>query len=206
MRGRRLPWKAVPAAALAGSQLGHLLVYALRLGPEGLAATGTGAHAYLPSLATALAGLGGGAFLGVLVVLAAARMLTSRRSRAQRLERPPVLDLMAVIFAAQLALFAVQETAEALLTGRAVPTPGDLLLWGTLGQLPIAALAALALSWLTAGLRNALQDLTTAQASARLTPSVGVAWAAGPAPAPALVVAWSPGHRLLRRGPPGPSR
>src|SRR5438105_593039 len=60
MRGQRLPWKAVPAAALAGSQLGHLLVYALRLGPEGLAAAGSGAHAYLPSLATALAGAGAG--------------------------------------------------------------------------------------------------------------------------------------------------
>jgi hypothetical protein len=206
MRGRRLPWKAVPAAALAGSQLGHLLVYALRLGPEGLAAAGTGAHAYLPSLATALGGLAGGAFLAVLVVLAAARMLSTRGDRTRRFERPPALDLMAVIFAAQLSLFAVQETAEALLTGRAVPTAGDLLLWGTLGQLPIAALAALALSWLTAGLRIALQDLSLARASARLTPSVGVTLATGPSPAPALVVAWSPGRRLLRRGPPGPAR
>ncbi|MBJ7596579.1 hypothetical protein [Candidatus Nephthysia bennettiae] len=205
MRGRRLPWKAVPAAALAGSQLGHLLVYALRLGPEGLAATGTGAHAYLPSLATALAGLGGGAFLGVLVVLAAARILATRRGGLQRFERPPVLDLMAVIFAAQLTLFAVQETAEAVLTGRTVPTAGDLLLWGTLGQLPIAALAALALSWLTAGLRIALQDLTHARASARLTASVSIRPVSAPV-APALVIAWSPGRRLLRRGPPGPAR
>jgi hypothetical protein len=100
-------------------------------------------HLTVPSpLATALAGLGGGAFLGVLVVLAAVRMLATRRDRTQRFERPPVLDLMALIFAAQLALFGVRETAEALLTGRAVPTAGDLLLWGTLGQPPIAALAA----------------------------------------------------------------
>jgi hypothetical protein len=133
-------------------------------------------------------------------------MLATRRARAQQFERPPALDLMAVIFAAQLSLFALQETAEALLTGRAVPTAGDLLLWGTLGQLPIAALAALALSWLTAGLRIALQDLSHARVSARLTPSAGVAPAAGLAPAPALVVAWSPGRRLLRRGPPGPAR
>src|SRR5438105_3633657 len=202
MRGRRLPWKAVPAAALAGSQLGHLFVYALRLGPEGLAAVGSGAHGYFPALATAVAGIGGGAFMGVLVVLGAARILAARGGSARVLERPPILDLLAVLFAAQLFLFAGQETAEALLTGRPAPTAADLLLWGTLGQLPIAALAALALSWLTASFRRALEDLTHARASAQVSSSVRITPLAAPPRAPALVVAWSPGHRLPRRGPP----
>ena len=202
MRGRRLPWKAVPAAALAGSQLGHLFVYALRLGPEGLAAAGSGVHAYFPALATAIAGIGGGAFLGVLVVLGAARILAARGGSARVIERPPILDLLAVLFAAQLFVFAGQETAEALLTGRPAPTAADLLLWGTLGQLPIAALAALALSWLAASFRRALEDLAYARASAQLSPSVRIAPPAGPPRAPALVVAWSPGRRLPRRGPP----
>jgi hypothetical protein len=202
MRGRRLPWKAVPAAAVAGSQLGHLLVYALRLGPEGLTASGSGAHGYFPALATALAGIGGGAFLVVLVVLGAARIVAARGGSARVVERPPILDLLAVIFAAQLCVFAGQETAEALLTGRPAPSAADLLLWGTLGQLPIAALAALSLSWLTASFRRALDDLTHARASARLTSSVRIAPAGAAQAAPALVVAWSPGHRLRRRGPP----
>jgi hypothetical protein len=202
MRGRRLPWKAVPAAAVAGSQLGHLLVYALRLGPEGLTASGSGAHGYFPALATALAGIGGGAFLVLLVVLGAARIVAARGGSARVVERPPILDLLAVIFAAQLCVFAGQETAEALLTGRPAPSAADLLLWGTLGQLPIAALAALSLSWLTASFRRALDDLTHARATARLTSSVRIAPAGAGQAARALVVAWSPGHRLRRRGPP----
>jgi hypothetical protein len=187
---------------VAGSQLGHLLVYALRLGPEGLTASGSGAHGYFPALATALAGIGGGAFLVVLVVLGAARIVAARGGSARVVERPPILDLLAVIFAAQLCVFAGQETAEALLTGRPAPSAADLLLWGTLGQLPIAALAALGLSWLTASFRRALDDLTHARASARLTSSVRIAPAGAAQAAPALVVAWSPGHRLRRRGPP----
>jgi hypothetical protein len=204
MRGRRLPWKAIPAAALAGSQLGHLLVYALRLGPEGLTASGSGAHGYFPALATAIAGIAGGTFLGALVVLGAARILAARGAGARVFERPPALDLLAVLFATQLSVFAGQETAEALLTGRAAPTAADLLLWGTLGQLPIAALAALALSWLTVSFRRALADLAHARASASLAPSVPIMAAGAPPRAVALVVAWSPGRRLPRRGPPPP--
>lgn len=202
MRGRRLPWKAIPAAALAGSQLGHLFVYALRLGPEGLGSAGSGAHGYFPALAMALAGIAGGAFLAALVVLGAARILVARGGGARVFERPPTLDLMAVLFALQLSAFAGQETAEALLTGRPAPTAADLILWGTLGQLPIAALAALALSWLTAGFRRALADLTCARASAPLSRTLGVRVPGRPKRASALVVAWSPGLRLPRRGPP----
>ena len=98
MRGRRLPWKAIPAAALAGSQLGHLLVYALRLGPEGLAAAGSGAHRYLPTLLTAVAGVGGGAFLCVLVVLGAARfaeLLCVHRLWHRRTERDELRQKLA---------------------------------------------------------------------------------------------------------------
>jgi hypothetical protein len=201
MRGRRLPWKAIPAAALAGSQLGHLLVYTLRLGPEGLAASGSGAHGYLPSLATALAGLTGASFLAALAVLAASRILAARGGRGVVFERPSVFDLLAVLFAAQLCLFAVQETAEALLTGRVVRSVADLLLWGTLGQLPIAALAALALSWLTASFRRAIHDLSQAGASARMAASARPEPAVHRTSDPPLLV-WSPGHTLPRRGPP----
>jgi hypothetical protein len=156
-------------------------------------------------LLTAVAGVGGGAFLCVLVVLGAARILAARGSRARVLERPPTLDLVAVLFAAQLSVFAGQETAEALLTGRAAPTVADLLLWGTLGQLPIAALAAVALSWLTVSFRRALEDLSHAHATARLAPSLRVAPGGAPLRWPAMVMAWSPGRELPRRGPPEPA-
>jgi hypothetical protein len=204
MRGRRLPWQAIPAAALAGSQLGHLLVYTLRLGPEGLAASGSGAHAYFPSLATAVAGGAGGLFLAALAVLAAARIVGARGAGMRIFERPPALDLTAVLFAGQLGLFTLQETAEAALTGRAAPSAGDLLLWGTLGQLPIAAIAGLALSWLTAQFRRALSDLSTARASARLAPARRLGPATPLSLTPAPVPAWSPGRTLRRRGPPQP--
>lgn len=206
MRGRRLPWRAIPATALAASQLGHLLVYGLRLGPGALDAQGSGAHAYLPSLAAVVAGLAGGAFLAALVAVGAARILAARGSGARELDRPPYLDLVALLFAGQLSVFAVQETAEALLSGRPAGTAADLLLWGTLGQLPIAALAGLALRWLSAGFRRALVELGGDRSAARLAAAVrlGPLWRPNAAPAP--VVAWSPGLQLLRRGPPALTR
>jgi hypothetical protein len=204
MRGRRLPWQAIPAAALAASQLGHLLVYALRLGPEGIAASGSGAHGYFPSLATALAGGAGGLFLAALAVLAAARILAARGAGTRVFERPPALDLTAVLFAGQLAIFTLQETAEAVLTGRAAPSAGDLLLWGTLGQLPLAAIAGLALSWLTAHFRRALSDLSKSRASARPAPATRLRPPSPLSLTPATVPAWSPGRTLPRRGPPQP--
>jgi hypothetical protein len=204
MRGRRLPWRAIPPAALAGSQLGHLLVYVLRLGPEGVAASGSAAHSYLPALATAVAGGVGGVFLAALAVLGAARFVTVRGRGARVFERPPVLDLTAALFAIQLALFALQETAEAALTGGPAPSAGDLLLWGTLGQLPIAALAGLALSWLAASFRRALADLSSGSASAGLAPASRLPPRAPLFPTPAPAPAWSPGRTLRRRGPPQP--
>ena len=52
-----------------------------------------------------------------------------------------------------------QETAEALLGGAHPSTAPTLILWGAVGQLPVAVVATVALRWLLAGLIPALDTL-----------------------------------------------
>jgi hypothetical protein len=151
----------MPIGALAAGQLGHLVASELRRGPRALGAAGTGAHAYVPTLATVVFGVAGGLALAALLILAAARA-----GSAWAGGRPPpgprrssVLDLAAALFVLQLAIFLGQETIEAAATGSPLRDAGDLLLWGCLGQLPVALVAALALSWLFARLEEAVEEL-----------------------------------------------
>ena len=149
---------------LAASQVGHLLTSELRRGPgAALVLDGTGVHAYASTLATLALGIGGAAVLAALLVVAAARTLrTGFLAPARRPARRPLLDLAAALFAVQLAFYLVQETLEAAAGGARPLSPGDLILWGCAGQLPVALLAALLLRWLTASVEAAVAELVAA--------------------------------------------
>lgn len=166
MRPRRLAALAMPIVVLAASQVGHLVASELRQGPGALAPDSSGAHAYVPALTSVALGLAGAAVLAALLVVAAARVAWSSRAarpggrgRPGRVRRVSALDLSAVLFALQLAVFLGQETLEATARGASPPDATSLLLWGCLGQLPVALLAGLVLSWVGARFESAVERL-----------------------------------------------
>lgn len=196
MKGRTVA--AMLGFGIAGSQAGHLLAYGLRFGPAAQQVQSVAAHAYFPALAKTAVGLVAMACVAALVVIAAARMIGKRMERESA---PPYLRLLALLFTFQLAAFAVQETTEAALSGAIVSVP-LVLVWGTVGQLPVAAVGALALRWLLARLGPATAQLAMLLAPAfqlltEATPLVvfQVAGQTVPATEPAPAT-------FNRRGPP----
>lgn len=148
---------------LAASQVGHLLTTELRQGPRALSLAGTGVHGYVPALLTVALGAGGAVVLAALMLVAAARAVrTGGHAAIVRPGHGSLLDLAAALFAAQLATYLVQETVEAAARGAGLPSPGDLVLWGCAGQLPVAVLAAPVLRWLTASVEAAVTELAAA--------------------------------------------
>lgn len=197
MRRGRLALFVVGAAA-AASQAGHLIAFQLRFGAAAQQLQAAGVHAYFPQLAKTLIGASALAALAALAIVAAARVASGRR--IEKSSAPSPMRLLAVLFTVQLAIFAVQETVEALLGGAHVASAGELLLWGTIGQLPVAVVAAFALRWLAARVEPALWAL-------RVRPAVTYPAALAPAFAarPLATAAVSnpdflAGHS--RRGPP----
>ena len=153
----------VLGVGIVGSQAGHLLAYQLRFGSAALQVQNAGAHAYFPTLAKNALGLAAAAALAALFLIALARVAGTRPEKESA---PPYVRLLAALFTIQLVCFGLQETGEASLTGAAPTSVAVLLLWGTVGQLPIAAVAALALRWLLARLRPALAQLSLGYTSA----------------------------------------
>jgi hypothetical protein len=111
--------------------------------------------------------------------------------------------LLATLFTIQLACFAGQEIGEALVARAPLASPANLLLWGALGQLPVAALAATALGWIFTRFETAVDEIR------------GMIAVRQPAPAPTTVAisAWNQidstvllsraaGASLGKRGPP----
>jgi len=189
---------AVLGIGIAGAQAGHLLAYELRFGVAAPALQSTGAHAYFPALAKTGVGLAALALLSSLLVVAAARIVAGRR--VQPGTSPSFVRLLAVLYTIQLACFAGQETAEALLGGTHASSAPLLILWGTAGQLPVAVAAALALRWLDLRLEPALAVLRLGAAPAGRCVPVAIAWRSwrfSPGLAPLRVVAFS-----YLRGPP----
>ena len=192
-------------AALVGfavliSQLGHLLVYELQFGSAAQRVQSIGAHAYFPTLAKTTLGLAAAAVLASLLVVGAARLVTGGRMRAVA-GGPSYLTLLGALFTIQLVVFGLQETAESIAAGTAIATAPHLLLIGSVGQLPVALLAALALKWLLVRFESALTDLRVARHPVRIHL----------APAAVLILAWN--HfdiarrpaacaSLAKRGPP----
>jgi hypothetical protein len=189
---------AVLGIGIAGAQAGHLLAYELRFGVAAPELQSSGAHAYFPALAKSGVGLAALALLVSLLVVAAARIVAGRRLVEGT--SPSLVRLLAVLYTIQLACFAGQETAEALLGGTHASSAPLLILWGTAGQLPVAAAAALALRWLDLRLVPALAVLRLGAAPAGRCVPVAIAWRSwrfSPGLAPVRVVACS--HL---RGPP----
>lgn len=148
------------------SQLGHLLVYQLQFGSAALVVQSTGAHAYFPRLVKTSLGLGAAAVLASLLLICAARFTTGGGGRAIA-GGPSYMRLLGALFTVQLVTFALQETAESMAAGAAVATAPHLLLIGSVGQLPVALLGALALKWLMVRFEFAVTEIRVALAAVR---------------------------------------
>jgi hypothetical protein len=194
-------WPAVLGLAAFGSQAGHLLAYQLRFGAAAQHVQSTGAHGYFPLLAKTSLGVVGAALLAGILLIGLARVLTGRPSRASA--GPSYVGLLAVLFTVQLACFVGQEAGEALLAGSPVESAPHLLLWGTLGQLPVAALAAVALGWLARRYEYAVNDvralLNARPSSAPIAALPIPIWVT---PGRALLLSHVAGASLAKRGPP----
>jgi hypothetical protein len=145
------------------SQLGHLLVYQLQFGATAQIVQSTGAHAYFPTVVKTSLGLGAAAVLASLLVICAARFVTAARWRAIA-GGPSYVRLLGALFTVQLVFFTLQETAESMAAGTAVATAPHLLLMGSVGQLPVALLGALALKWLLVRFETAVTEIRVALA------------------------------------------
>ena len=185
----------VLGVGILGSQAGHLLVYQLRFGAAAQQVQSSGAHAYFPAIAKTVLGAAAATLIAALLVIALARILGKR---VEGDSTPPYPATLAVLFTAQLAIYAAQETAESALTGG----PSMLLLWGTLGQLPVAAVGALALRWLLVRLRPALAQLLSGYAPAFQLLPYAAAIVLVPVAATTASTFGVPTSSINRRGPP----
>lgn len=192
---------AVLCVGLAGSQAGHLLTFQLVFGSAAQHLQSTGAHAYFPLLAKTALGAAAAVLLGGMFVIGLARVV-SRRSRVAVASPRSFVQLVAILFTVQLACFISQEIAEAAIAGTTAASAPYLLLWGTLGQLPVAAVAANGLRWLSTrfepaveALRAVLAAVSTPRIPALVTVQV---W---PAPNGSLMTGLT-GRSSNKRGPP----
>ena len=205
VRGRSLAL-AVLGIGLIGSQAGHLLAFQLRFGDAAQHLQSSGAHGYFPLVAKTTLGAIAIVFMTALFVIGLARVLRGGSSLRTR-TGPKYIELLAALFTIQLAAFIAQEVGEALIAGAAVDSAEHLLLWGTLGQLPVAAFAAIALRWLWTRFESAVQDLRAVLAIAPAHHAAGtVAVTRWPAYSGAVLLAHVAGGSLGKRGPPSSSR
>jgi hypothetical protein len=188
------------------SQAGHFVAYELRFGSAAQQVQSSGAHAYYPTLAKTSLGIVALGALGALLVIGLARVVgggTGRRFDARR----PYLSILAALFTVQLTLYAGQEVTEAAVAGVPADSVAHLLLWGTLGQLPIAAAAAAALRWLLVRFESAVQEIRLALAEVRQAHSIEgpivLVWRVSNA---ALLLSRVAGASLIKRGPPSSVR
>lgn len=183
---------------IVASQAGHLLAYQLRFGTAAQQVQSAGAHAYFPALAKSVLGLAALGVLAAFLLVGLARMIGMRPEKDSA---PPYLRLLAVLFTIQLGAFAVQETAESVLTGGATSMP-LVLVWGTVGQLPVAAGAALGLRWLVARVSPALAELALQLRPAFQVVTSTTAMVAFPVATPIAPAAEAAPANFNRRGPP----
>jgi hypothetical protein len=187
--------------ALPMSQLGHLVAYGARFGPDAAVLQSTGAHAYFPVLLQVGAATLGAALLALLLLLGVARFMVGLRNEQVPEGGWPLAPLLITLFGTQLALFAGQELAEAWLSGLPAAPLGHLVGWGVAGQLPVALLAVFGLSWISARVRRAVRRLRRSRPGLALPRGAALpapGWAA--ANAPGLSSARTAG--FVNRGPP----
>jgi hypothetical protein len=203
---RRPTALALLGVGVVASQAGHLLAYQVRFGGAAQQLQSSGAHAYFPLLAKTTVGAIAAAFVAGLFVIGLARVLTGRSRLRQSSERSHI-GLLAALFTIQLACFMTQEVLEAMVAGLPVDSAPHLMLWGTLGQLPVAAAAAVALGWLWTRFESAVDDLRAVLAVVRAPRApTSVAGSRWPTPDRALLLASVAGGSLGKRGPPSSSR
>ena len=190
---------------MLGSQAGHLLAYQVRFGAAAQQLQSSGAHAYFPSTVRAALGVAATLALAAVLVIGLARVLGGRAVRPG--SAPAYPRLVALLFTIQLASFAAQEVGEGIVAGVGAGSAAHLLLWGTLGQLPVALIAAAGLRWLLARFESAVTQVRIALAS--IPRQV--------APAAVAVSVWAHldrnplleptvGQSLAKRGPPSSLR
>jgi hypothetical protein len=183
---------AVLGVAIAGSQAGHLLAYALRFGAAAQQVQSAGVHMYFPLLLKTVLGAIALALIASLFLLGVARLATGRKVEPG--SAPSLLRLLAALYTLQLAFFFVQETVE----GSAA---GQIFLWGLVGQLPVALLGAVALRWFLGRITSAIQQLwTRCESALRLVP-YALALVVWPVAAD-LMQGFEPGQAIDLRGPP----
>jgi hypothetical protein len=195
-------WLAVLGVAMLGSQAGHLLAYEVRFGASATQMQSSGAHAYFPGVVRTSLGVIAALVLAGLFLVGLARILSGRSVRPD--STPNLLRLVAVLYTLQLAWFAAQEVGEALLAGMPVDSVAHLLLWGTLGQLPVAVIAAVSLRWLLARFESAVTGIRVALAALPkpLSPPIAIAVSVSVHDNPALTLRSAAGAALAKRGPP----
>lgn len=143
-RARRL--LLIAACALPLSQVGHALATYLRYGA--LLAPGRG-HSYFAADLEASVTVLGGALLAALAIVASARRMTGSPLRGRGW---PLGWIFLGLASLQLELYLVQELAEG-------STTLDVAVRGLIGQVPVAAVAAMALRWLSIRLGPAVRRL-----------------------------------------------
>ena len=197
-------WLALGFAVIA-SQAGHLLAYELRFGAAAQQIQASGAHVYFPGVVRASLGAAAALVLVGAFVVGLARLLRGRSIRPE--STPPFLRLFAAMFTIQLAWFAGQEVVEALVAGAPTGSAADLLLWGMLGQLPVALVAAAGLRWLLARFEAAVTEIRIALAtipSQFFSPGIAIpTWGRADR---ALMLRSAVGASLAKRGPPSSVR
>ena len=183
------------------AQAGHLLVYQLEFGAAAQAVQSQGAHGYFPVFAKSGLGVVAVAVLGSLLLTGIARLLPGR-AVVYTSRGPAYLSLLAALFTIQLLSFMAQETIESLVAGQTVEPAMNLILLGSVGQLPVAVVAALALKWLAVRVDAALLALR-AEPAVKLVAGAPVALLI---PLPALVpvpaLAETCPTAYIKRGPP----
>jgi hypothetical protein len=166
---------AVPLVAVATSPLGHLLAYQARFGAAATHEQSSGAHAYFPAVAAMLGAALGATLVASLLLVAVARLVAGRRQGLRPGRRWPFVDVLAAVFTIQVGTYVVQEAAEALATGAAMPPIPELVLWAALGMLPVALSAAIGLTWLSVHLEAAVRRLRSVAIPAGPHPNVEIA-------------------------------
>ncbi len=140
------------------AQAGHLLVYQIEFGGAAQAVQSQGAHAYFPALAKSGLGLVAVALIAALLLIGIARLLPGRPV-VMTGRGPGYVSLLSILFTVQVVSFMAQETIESAAAHQPVPSVLSLILLGCAGQFPVAALAALAIKWLSVRVDAALLSL-----------------------------------------------
>jgi hypothetical protein len=192
---------AVLGLGAVGSQAGHLLVYQLQYGSAALTVQSRGVHAYFPVLAKTSLGLAAGILLAALLLVGVSRLLAVRPG-VRAAPGPSYFSLVAALFTIQITCFVVQESIESVAAGAALASAPSLILLGSVGQLPVAAVTALALKWLSVRVESALISLRQILAIEIWNQETVAMLLAPRTPLAQLALANSCPTAYVKRGPP----